>query len=544
MARIRRMKSRPTCEILTDMRFAPFCGLFAAALLLASDAYPPPRFTDPERVRKLESALPEVDQIFRRYAAERKIPGMVWGVVIDGRLAHVESAGVRDRSSNAPVKADTAFRIASMTKSFTALAILKLRDEGKLSLDDPVSKWLPEFARMELPTRDTAPLRIRQLLSHSAGFPEDNPWGDQQLSASDADLTEWLRRGIPFSTPPGTRYEYSNYAFGLLGRIVTKASGAPYEKYVRAEIVAKLHMDASTFEFSQVPARNRAVGYRLQPDGTYLEEPPLPQGAFGSAGGLLTTATDLGKYVAFHLSAWPARDDAEAGPVRRASVREMSHMWTPSNLTVGRAGGTLRAAETGYGYGLRTTTDCRFEHIVGHGGGLPGFGSYMSWLPDYGVGMFAMATLTYSGPSEPISQAWDVLLKTGGLQKRELPASPILSEMRGHIVNLWKRWDDGEAKQIAAMNLFLDAPVAQRRAEIQKLKDEVGECTEAGPVIPENWLRGQFNMTCGKGAVAVFFTLAPTEPPAVQHLAFRKIDSGSVRMGAPTGPPAGVACSE
>ena len=85
---------------------------------------------------------------------------------------------------------------------------------------------------MERPTRDTPPLTIRQLLSHSAGFPEDNPWGDQQLSATDAMLDEWLAKGIPFSTPPGTRYEYSNYAFGLLGRVVTKAAGVPYEQYV------------------------------------------------------------------------------------------------------------------------------------------------------------------------------------------------------------------------------------------------------------------------------------------------------------------------
>jgi hypothetical protein len=309
--------------------------------------------------------------------------------------------------------------------------------------------------------------------------------------------------------------------------------------------LAKLGMQASTFEFSRVPVTNRAVGYRLQPDGTYLEEAPLPQGAFGSAGGLLTSATDLGKYIAFHLSAWPPRDDAETGPVRRSSVREMSHLWTPSNLTVGHsAGGALQASETGYGYGLRVTTDCRFEHIAGHGGGLPGFGSYMAWLPDYGVGMFAMATLTYAGPAQPISQAWDVMLKTGGLQKRELYPSPILTQMRDHIANLWKSWDDAEAKQMAAMNLFLDAPAAQRRAEIQKLKDEVGDCTAAGPVIPENWLRGQFNMTCAKGAIGVFFTLAPTEPPTVQHLAFRKIDSESIRLGAPTGPPAGVACSQ
>ena len=99
-------------------------------------------------------------------------------------------------------------------------------------------------------------------MSHSAGFPEDNPWGDQQLSATDAQLTERLRIGIPFSTPPGTRYEYSNYAFALLGRAVTKASGVPYERYVRSEILSKLKMDNTTFEFSEAPAAERAVGYR------------------------------------------------------------------------------------------------------------------------------------------------------------------------------------------------------------------------------------------------------------------------------------------
>jgi CubicO group peptidase (beta-lactamase class C family) len=499
---------------------------------MASDAYPPPRFTDPDRVKKLESAMPEIDQIFREFATRTKVPGLVWGVVIDGRLAHVASFG--------PVSADTAFRIASMTKSFTALAILKLRDEGKLSLEDPVSKWIPEFTRMELPTRDTPPLRLRQLMSHSAGFPEDNPWGDQQLSVTDAKLDEWLRKGIPFSTPPGTRYEYSNYAFGLLGRVVTKASGMPYEKYMRQEILAKLHMDASTYEFSQVPAERRAKGYRLKPDGAYSEEPPLPHGVFGAMGGLLTTANDLGKYVAFHLSAWPPRDDAETGPVRRASVREMAHLWTPSNLAVSRTG----ASESGYGFGLRVSTDCRFEHIVAHGGGLPGFGSYMAWLPDYGVGMFAMATLTYSGPAEPISKSWDVMLRTGGLKERELPPSPALIGAREHIWNLWKKWDDVEAKQIASMNLFLDAPIPQRQAEMKKLKDEVGQCQTAGPLRAENWLRGQFNLTCAKGTVGVFFSMSPTQPPAVEHLAFQKLATPDFKMGAPTGAPAGVSCTQ
>jgi CubicO group peptidase (beta-lactamase class C family) len=526
------------------MRLLHVSGFFAATLLVAGEAYPPARFTDPQRIQKLESALPEVDGIFRGFAADKKIPGIVWGVVIDGRLAHVASAGLQNHAAGATVNAATVFRIASMTKSFTALAVLKLRDEGKLSLEDPVSKWIPEFARMELPTRDTAPLRIRQLLSHSAGFPEDNPWGDQQLAASDADLTKWLKLGIPFSTPPDTRYEYSNYAFGLLGRVVTRASGMAYDKYVQREILDKLHMNGSTFEFSSVPAANRAMGYRLQPDGTYLEEAPLPHGAFGSMGGLLTTAVDLGKYVAFQLSAWPPRDEPETGPVRRASVRETHQMWRPSNLTVRRADGVTRATTSGYGFGLRVSRDCRFEQVVGHGGGLPGFGSYMLWLPDYGVGLFAMANLTYAGPAEPIDRALDAFLKTGGLQKRELPAPPILTQVRDHIVNLWKGWDDSEAKQIAAVNLFLDAPVAQRREGIEKLKEEVGECSGAGPVIAENWLRGQFNMTCQKGTVGVFFTMAPTQPPTVQHLVFQKVAGDAVRLSAPTGPPAGVSCSE
>src|SRR5271165_557614 len=131
------------------MRLTALCLLFIPDFTLAAASYPPARFTDPERIAKIEAAFPEIDQIFGAYAADKRIPGMVWGIVIDGQLVHVGSAGVQDLTTRATVTPTTAFRIASMTKSFTALAILKLRDQGKLSLDDPVSKWLPEFSRME-----------------------------------------------------------------------------------------------------------------------------------------------------------------------------------------------------------------------------------------------------------------------------------------------------------------------------------------------------------------------------------------------------------
>src|SRR4051794_34095328 len=113
-------------------------------------AYPVPLFTDPQRVQRFTSGIPSVDAVFRQYAEDNHIPGLVWGIVIDGKLVHVNSVGVRNRTTGAGVTRDTVFRIASMTKSFTALAILKLRDSGKLSLEDPVSRWIPEFGRMEM----------------------------------------------------------------------------------------------------------------------------------------------------------------------------------------------------------------------------------------------------------------------------------------------------------------------------------------------------------------------------------------------------------
>ena len=111
--------------------------------------------------------------------------------------------GFRDLTSKSPVDRDTVFRIASMTKSFTAMSILKLRDAGKLSLDDPAERYVPELKGITYPTTDSPRITIRHLLSHSTGFPEDNPWGDQQLADSEEQLSQMLRGGIPFSNAPG-----------------------------------------------------------------------------------------------------------------------------------------------------------------------------------------------------------------------------------------------------------------------------------------------------------------------------------------------------
>ena len=215
--------------------------IVAAAAALSISAQPPARST-------LTAGFAEVDRLMKDYAAQAHAPGAAWGVVVDGQLAHTGVAGYRDLATKAPVDADTVFRIASMTKSFTAMSILKLRDEGKLALDDPAERWVPELRGLKYPTTDSPKITIRHLLSHSAGFPEDNPWGDQQLARTDAEMSAMLKAGIPFSNAPGVAYEYSNYGFAILGRIVQNVSKQPYAVYVRENILEPLGMNSTTLE--------------------------------------------------------------------------------------------------------------------------------------------------------------------------------------------------------------------------------------------------------------------------------------------------------
>src|SRR3954468_696780 len=318
------------------------------------------------RVDRLMSAMPAVDSLIRGFAEREHIPGAAWGVIIDGKLVHVGVTGYRDLSTKSPVDSSSVFRIASMTKSFTTIAILKLRDEGKLSLDDPAEKYIPELTGLKYPTSDSPKITVRHLLSHSEGFPEDNPWGDQQLARTDDEMSRMMRSGIPFSNAPGVAYEYSNYGFAILGRIVAKVSGQPYADCVAANILRPLGMRSTTLSPRSVPATRLAHGYRWE-DEQWKEEPQLPDGAFGSMGGMLTSLNDLALYVSALLGAWPPRDGLETGPIRRSSLREMQELWRPGATTVRRnAQGETVLNTGGYAFGLRVATSCLFNHIVTH----------------------------------------------------------------------------------------------------------------------------------------------------------------------------------
>lgn len=502
-------------------------GLFAAAATIvsaqraerrvATGSLPPPKFADPERARKLAAAFPEIEQLFNKWFTERHVPGAVLGIIIDGELVWVRTNGVRETKDRVPVTSDTVFRIASMTKSFTALSILKLRDEGKLSLDDPAAKYVPALADLAYPTRDSPALTIRHLLTHSEGFPEDNPWGDRQLAQSDETIRAWMRAGIPFSNAPGTAYEYSNYGFAILGQVVARVSGRPYADYVRDEILKPLGMNSSTFEMSTVPRDQIALGYRWE-DNTWKDEPILAHGSFGSMGGLWTNARDLARYVAYQMSAFPPRDEAERGPVRRSSLREMQQAWRaqPAFAVRSAVDALLQMVLSSYAYGLRVSQDCRFNYIVGHGGGLPGYGSLESWLPEYGVGLIAMGNMTYTGFGSLFSDTLAVLDRTGALKPRIVQPSPALLSAQKDVSQLITKWDDALAKRIAADNLFLDVSADVRAARWATLATTHGACRNTGAIEPDNALRGTWRMTCDRGWLNVNITLAPTNPPRVQ----------------------------
>ncbi|HRP57137.1 serine hydrolase domain-containing protein, partial [Agriterribacter sp.] len=298
--------------------------LIKAQHVPASNAstYQPPVFKDASRIAKIKALLPAIEKMYKDHARENRFPGMAFGIVVDDGLLYAGSAGYTNLAEKIPAGSASLFRIASMSKSFTAMAILRLRDEGRLRLDDPAGLYIPALNDIRLLTTDAPSITIRDLLTHSAGFPEDNPWGDRQLDITHDVFVAMLQKGISFSNAPGVAYEYSNMGFAMLGEIIAKVSGKPYQEYITNTILKPLGMDHTIWEYTKAAAGLLAHGYRWH-ENNWQEEALLHDGVYGAMGGLITSIEDFSKYMTFHLSAWPPRNDKETGPVKRSSVREM-----------------------------------------------------------------------------------------------------------------------------------------------------------------------------------------------------------------------------
>lgn len=488
--------------------------LLAAALAFALPAAAPAQPPPPE----IAAAIPAIDRIFADWRLDAHAPGLVWGIVAEGRLVHVSALGVQDLGARRPVTPDTLFRIASMTKAFTALSILHLRDEGRLSLDALAETYVPEMRGWTYPA-DWPRIRVRDLLNHTAGFVTDDPWGDRQTPLSEADFTAMLRRGVPFTRAPGTAFEYSNFGYALLGRIVQNVSGRPYRTFVEAEIFRPLAMNSSGFEVREAPLERRALGYRWE-NAAWREEPTMAHGAFGAMGGLQTSANDYSRWVAFLLSAWPPREGAETGPVRRATVRALA---TGSNFPQlatrpGRGGANACRHAATYGMGMRVAVDCDVGLTLAHGGGYPGYGSYVLLLPDHNIGIFAFSNRTYAGPTWQVWEAAIALHRAGALQGRRLAVSEALGRAYAAAAAVWRAGDIEAAGDLLAMNMLMDRSADDWRAELRRLRGEVGQCDTASAINATGALSGTFSWRCEHGRIEGQLFLAPTHPPQIQAL--------------------------
>src|SRR5262249_37735309 len=251
-----------------------------------------------DRRTKVLAALPKVQELLGERA--KAFPSLAVGVVVGGELVWSRGYGVRDDDQKDQGTAPTVFRIRSITRLVAGLALLKLRDEGKVSFDDPVVETLPELAGIGYPTRDSPMLTLRHLVTHCSGLPRDGAYDPDGSAAppTEADiLAEAAGRTLAFA--PGTEAPYSNLGLAAAGAVVHRAAGVPSPTYVSDRLLAPLGMTATVWDDTKVPAGRLALGHRRLGDKLSAHPQQWHLGAGAATGGLYSTVEDMAKLIAF-----------------------------------------------------------------------------------------------------------------------------------------------------------------------------------------------------------------------------------------------------
>jgi serine-type D-Ala-D-Ala carboxypeptidase/endopeptidase len=475
------------------------------------------------------AAVDELAAAFQRGGSQ---PGIAYGIVAGGQLVHGGGCGERWLGGLTP-DATTVFRIASMTKSFTAAAVLALRDDGRLALDDPAAAYLPELRGLRLPTADSPPVSIRHLLTMTAGFPTDDPWGDRQQGLPLDSFAGLLAAGPSFAWVPGTRFEYSNLGYAILGRIISAVSQMSYPAFVTARLLSPLGMTRTGFDAAQFDAADLARGYRRGPD-RWEELVPDRTGAFAPMGGVFSCVADLARWVSGFAAAFPPGEPAAGGPhpLARATRREMQ---LPQALPTPRAAGRLPGdpadgSLAGYGFGLFVDEYPR-GRVVGHSGGYPGFGSNMRWHLATGLGVIVLANSTYAAAPVLAARLLDTVLGQGApggagaggpavLASAGAPGGPWPATLTAQreVTKLLDGWTDAEADRLFSPNVAQDLPYPERRHRIELLRERAGRLEVAtdrpaefdSPAHCRWWLAGE------RAVVQAEIQLTPEPDPRVQ----------------------------
>jgi len=315
--------------------------------------------TTAARAQDTRALVRYVDSVATAAVAEHRTAGVSVAVVKNGRTVLAKGYGFADLENDVPATAETVYRIGSVTKQFTSAAIMRLVEQGKVSLDDTLQKFLPNF-----PTQGNR-VTVRHLLNHTSGIKSYTSLGPKWQRVNRLDLAPdslvALFANEPFDFKPGDKWLYDNSGYFLLGMIIEKVSGKPYGQYLKDELFTPLGLK-STIYCDQAPLiKHRAQGYAVRPDSTFINAEPLSMTQPYAAGSLCSTVTDL--------AAWTLA--LSSGKV--VSPASYKLMTTPGRLNDGKP---LR-----YGFGLGVGT-VGGHRQVSHNGGINGFISELHHYPD------------------------------------------------------------------------------------------------------------------------------------------------------------------
>jgi CubicO group peptidase (beta-lactamase class C family) len=342
---------------------------------------------------KVADAVELLDLWIEEQLAYHQIPGLAIGVIYDQELIWAKGYGHRDVDAKIPVTPATRFRIGSVTKVFTATAILQLRDAGKLRLDDPINRHLPELT-IENPFPEAPPITIWNLLTHTGGLPREAAWPywtDHEFPTVDELVRSTATQTLIHS--PGTRYKYSNLGTSLLGAIIERLSGQSYRDYVTENIFDPLTMTDSAVDPEVGQTDLLATAYmRRQPDGSRGIMDYYEVRGMAAMGSIVSTVEDLAKFAALNIRQGDSMTD---GPVlSTATMREMHRPHWVYSSWEGAMGLGFRVAPRD---GVNT---------VSHGGWIGDHRAHLLMVPEKNLAVVAM---TNAGDASPYTFSYEAL---------------------------------------------------------------------------------------------------------------------------------------
>ena len=356
---------------------------------------------------------PAVEQVFRDQIRAAGIVGGRMLVVRDGNVVATATDGYQDLQAKQPVDADTIFHWASITKTFTGIGIMQLRDRGLLSLDDPIVKFVPEFRAVHNPFGDISQVTIRHMMTHSSGLRASTwPWGgDKPWHPFEPTQWEQLVAMFPYTElnfRPGTKYRYSNPGVIFLGRIIQLLSGDDYEMYITKNILMPLGMHATFFDRAPhhlLPHRSHSY---------FRGEDRLEEGRFDfdtgitvSNGGLNAPLSDMAKYLAFLTDTGSTR--LLDVILKRSSLHEM---WTPQIAAADGEGATGASAQAGLSFFVERHGGLDF---VAHSGDQNGFISHLyihrSSRTAYVISFNTDVAASKTNPNRPTTRQVDAAVR-------------------------------------------------------------------------------------------------------------------------------------